>query len=355
MKLAVISLGSYSSTRILEEAKKHFDDAEHIDIRTLELHITNEGYTVSSQGKPLSSNYDCVYVRGSHKYSLLKTGISKAYHRNAYLPIHPGAFTIAHDKFLTLLQLRAGGVRIPKTYLAATATSAKKILAELEYPIILKTPHGTQGKGVLVADSLMAAKTMVDALEVFKQPYLIQEYIDTNFTDIRALVIGGKVIGMQRKAATEEVRANIHAGGKGTPIELDADVKQLALRSAKLIGAEICAVDILEGLKPAVIEVNLSPGLKGITQATKKNIPQIITSYLAERTSEYLKTKNNEVKPQQPKEGNQYLTALDIKNGMIRLPKFVTDLSQFTMDDEVAIQVGKGVIKIAEHKIAKED
>jgi ribosomal protein S6--L-glutamate ligase len=290
----------------------------------------------------------------------LQRGISKALWEKAYVPVKPSAYSIAHNKFLTLLELQKHGIHIPKTYFASTTPAAKKILEDVTYPIIMKIPHGTQGKGVMLADSLMAAKTMLDALETFKQPYIIQEYIDTDYTDVRALVIGNKVIAMRRRAAHQEVRANIHAGGVGEVYDLDPAVEQTALKSAKVLGADICAVDILEGRKPAVIEVNLSPGLEGISKATKKNIPQMVATFLAEKTKEFVheraaKTKNKLVKEASLKPGQEILSVLDVRNGLIRLPKFVTDLSGLTMNDEVTLVVHKGKIEIRESKIKKDE
>ena len=343
----------------MKEAKQYFDSTEHIDIRTLEIHASAEGLQVFS-GKREIKGYDCIYIRGSFKYTLLQRAISRAFMNEVYLPIRPAAFSVAHNKFLTLLELLKNGVHTPKTYFTATTHAAKKILEEVQYPIIMKIPFGTQGKGVMMADSLMAAKTMLDALETFKQPYIIQEYIDSDFTDIRAVVIGNKVIAMRRRAAAEEMRANIHAGGKGEIIEISPDVEQIALKSAKVIGSDICAVDILEGRKPAVIEVNLSPGLIGITKATNKNVAQMVAKYLAERTQDFLRKKKSSqngkiLETIRPRRNKKILTTLDVRNGMIRLPKFITDLGEFTMNDEVTFVVDKGKVEIRESKIKKEE
>lgn len=359
MNLCVISLGGKSSLAIVKEAERYFDSATHLDLRTLEIHASAEGLHVFSDRREVKG-YDCIYVRGSFKYTLLQRAISRAFLQEAYLPIKPAAFSVAHNKFLTLLELLKNGVHTPKTYFTATTPAAKKILEEVQYPIVMKIPFGTQGKGVMMADSLMAAKTMLDTLEAFKQPYLIQEFIDTDFTDIRAVVIGKKVIAMRRRAAMEEMRANIHAGGTGEICEVSPDVEQIALKSAKVIGADICAVDILEGRKPTVIEVNLSPGLAGITKATKKNVAHLVAKYLADQTADFLRQKKisharRKMEAVRPSRNKRILATLDVRNGMIRLPKFVTDLSELTMNDEVTLVVDKGKIEIRESKIKKEE
>jgi ribosomal protein S6--L-glutamate ligase len=358
MKLCVISLGGKSSLQIVEEGKAFFDESEHVDLRTLEVHASSQGLKVLSSGKELQ-DFDCVYIRGSYKYRLLQEALTSAYVDKAYLPLRAGAFSIGHNKFLTLLALAKKGIHIPTTYLAGTTKAARNILDEVHYPVIMKTPYGTQGKGVMVADSLKAAKSMLDALEVFHQPYMIQEYIETDSTDIRAVVVGNKVYGMKRQGGFEDMRANIHAGGKGEVCYLDPNTQHLALKCAKLIGAEVCAVDILEGVKPAVIEVNLSPGLAGITKATKKNMAGLIARFLADRTTSFLLDrdvkKNGKIFDDlQKQQGKEYFAPLDVRHGMIRLPKFITDLSEFTMDDEVTMVVRKGKIEINDSKIKKD-
>ena len=108
---------------------------------------------------------------------------------------------------------------MPDTYVVSSIEAAKKILKQVKYPIILKFPHGTQGKGVMIADSFAAASSMLDTIESLKQPFLVQEYVETEGSDIRAFVVGDKVVAAyKRKAAIGEKRSNIHAGGKGEPI-----------------------------------------------------------------------------------------------------------------------------------------
>lgn len=364
MKLGIISLGGKSSHMILKEAKKYFKDTIHLDIRQTEVHAGSKGEGVLYEGKPIDK-YDAIYIRGSYKYEFLQRALTTALFYDTYMPIPPRTFTLAHNKFLTLLELQKNKLDIPTTYIAATTESAKKLLEKVNYPIIMKLPSGTQGKGVMFADSISSAKSVLDTLEVFKQPYLIQEYIDTSGTDIRAIVVGDKVIAsMRRKAVPDELRANIHMGGKGICCELDYDTEKLAVKSAKAIGADICAVDILEGAKPVVIEINLSPGLQGITEATKKNVAGEIAEYLAAKAKEFNETRTSGsygeiIKDLElgSKNGKtkEIITNLNIKAGIIKLPKLITDITKFDADDEVVLTVKEGKLEIKRHKIAKEE
>ncbi len=360
MRFGLISLGAESSRRISKEAKSYFRIVKQIKLKDLEVHTTQKEIEVMHKGQPLE-DFDCLYLRGSYKYALLQRAITAARIPSTYMPLQSESFTIGHDKFITALELKKAKVNIPTTYLAATTKAAKKLLENVNYPIIMKIPSGTQGKGVMFADSISSAKSILDTLEVFKQPYIIQEYIETNATDIRALVIGNKVVAaMRRKAVGDELRANIHLGAIGTACELDYDTEQLALRSAEAVKAEICAVDILEGTKPVVIEVNLSPGLKGLTKATKKNLPKIVAKYLSNKTEEFLKKQKGKdvtdmIKRVETEAKNgkikEMLSNLNIKAGMIKLPSVITEITGFKDDEEVIFIAEKGKLEIKKHDL----
>jgi ribosomal protein S6--L-glutamate ligase len=360
MKLALISLGGKGSKDVGKEAAKYFKEIDEVDIRQLEVRVDGEKIEILYNKKPLPE-YDCVYIRGSHKYALLQRSLSFALRGKCYTPISPEAFGVAHDKFLTMLELSKLKVNMPKTYFAATTNQAKKMLEEVNYPIIMKIPSGTQGKGVMTADSLPSAKSMLDTLEVFKQPYLIQEYIETNATDIRAFVVGKKVIAaMKRKGKGGENRSNIHQGGTGMSYELDYETERMAIKAAKAVGAEICGVDLLEGVRNSmVIEVNLSPGLEGITGATKINVADKIAKFLFEKTQEF-KGENKEGKYKEiikefgMKPDKEIIMNLDIKGGRIRLPDGVTKITRFNSDDEVLMVAENGKLTIKNLDVEKE-
>jgi ribosomal protein S6--L-glutamate ligase len=359
MKFALISLCGKGSKAILKEAANYFDTADEIDMRKLEVRVDGEKLEIL-YNKKLLPDYDCVYIRGSFRYALLQRSLSFALKGKCYVPIAPEAFTVAHDKFLTMLELSELKVSMPKTYFAATTKQAKKLLEEVNYPIIMKIPSGTQGKGVMTADSLPSAKSMLDTLEVFNQPYLIQEFIDTNATDIRALVVGNKVVAaMKRKGKGAEIRSNIHQGGKGLAYELDYETERIAVKAAKAVKADVCGVDLLEGVKSAmVIEVNLSPGMEGIVNATGRNVPAKIAKFLYERTKDW-KEGNKDgkykeiVKEFGLKPDKEVIINLDIKGGRIRLPDGVTKITKFNSDDEVVMVAENGKLMIKDLDVKK--
>jgi len=237
-----MSMGSKSSIMTLAAMKKYFDAVDDINIKNMEVMLGRKELSILYNGKPLQK-YDCIYAKGSFRYAPLLRSITTAFYDTTYMPIKPNTFTIGHDKLLTQLALQYYKVPMPDTFVVSSVEAAKKILGEVHYPIIMKFPHGTQGKGVMFAESFAAASSMLDAIETLKQPFLIQEYVETEGSDIRAFVVGDKVVASyKRKAAAGEKRANIHAGGKGEVFVMDAHTKKIAVDTAKSIGAEICAV-----------------------------------------------------------------------------------------------------------------
>ncbi len=289
MKIAIISLGGKSSMNIAKACKKYFRKVDAINIKDLDVHLTKQGVKVEHKQKPLEK-YDCIFIRGSYKYALLQRAITRAFDREIYMPMHRKAFAIGHDKFLTLVELHDCEIEVPITYYSATTELAKKILEkEVQYPVIMKVPRGTHGKGVMIADTLQSAKTILDMLEGFKEPYIIQEFVKTHHTsDIRAIVIGEKVVAAyRREAADGEIRANVHSGGKRVKHKLTKEQEEMAIKSANAIGAKICGVDILNAEKPSVIEINLSPSTHAIGEVTGINIEDEIAKYLHEQTLKF--------------------------------------------------------------------
>jgi len=355
MKAALMSLGSKSSIMTLQAMKKYFDVVDDINLKGLEVTLGKD-LSILYNGESLKK-YDCVYAKGSFRYATLLRSITTALYEKTYMPIKPNSFTIGHDKLLTHLALQYHKVPMPETYVVSSIEAAKKILKNVKYPIILKFPHGTQGKGVMIADSYAAASSMLDAIETLRNPFLIQEYVETEGSDIRAFVIGDKVIASyKRKAAIGEKRANIHAGGTGEPIVLDAFTKKTAINTAKSIGAEICAVDMLETVKgPQVLEANLSPGLQGITNITKIDVADKIAKYLYEKTKELVeKGKKSETSKLfadlgvagKDKAEQQIITNLDFRSERILLPKIISKITKFDEKEDVVIKAKEGKITL---------
>ncbi|HLC64681.1 MAG TPA: RimK family alpha-L-glutamate ligase [Candidatus Nanoarchaeia archaeon] len=355
MKGALISLRSKSSIWTISEMRKYFDRVDDINLKEIEVNLSSKEIEVLYKGEALQ-HYDCIYAKGSFRYADILRTITESRFKESYMPLDPLSFTIGHDKLLTHIALNRAKIPMPGTYIASSLASAKNILNKINYPIVMKFPQGTQGKGVMYADTFASASSILDALSALKQPFLIQEFIDTGGTDIRAIVVGDKIAAaMRRIGAPRETRANIHAGGKGEPCTLDYETSKIAVDTAKAIGAEVCAVDILESPKgPLVIEANLSPGLQGITAVTKENVAGKIAKFLFERTKEYIskgkdaKTSKIFAEAGMSKRGGeqQIISNIDFRASRMLLPKVITEISGFDEKDEFVIKVENGKVTI---------
>lgn len=351
MKAAVISLGSISSRWLVDALKKYFDEVDSIDIQEIEVSIGEKTAQVLYQGKPLPK-YDCIYAKGSFRYATLLRAVTTLLQKDTYMPLKPGSYTIGHDKLLTHLKFQEHNVPQPTTYLASTAQEGKKIVKKIPFPIVMKLPAGTHGKGVMLADSPEGASSMIDALALLKQPFLLQEYIETGGKDYRLIVVGTDVVaGMKRIAAKGEKRANIHAGGHGEKITPDERSKKAAINAAHACGAEICAIDILPSIKgPLVLEINLSPGLQGITKVTKINVADKIAQYLHKKTKEFRQKQEKTVITEQLGTEQEIHGTLDYKGNRILLPEIISMAAKIAPTAEVEMRAKKGEITIKKLK-----
>jgi ribosomal protein S6--L-glutamate ligase len=353
LKFALISMGSVSSRMLLEEAKNHFDIVDNIDIRKIEIRVGTKP-EVLYDGEPLK-DYDCIYMKGSFRYASLLYGLTEIYKHKCFIPIDSTAHTIAHNKFMTHLNFSSNKIlKMPNTYYAAKISETKEFLKTLNYPIILKFPSGTHGKGVIFSDSYSSASSMIDALDVFKQPVLIQDYINIK-SDIRVIVAGEKIVGsMRRTAASGEIRANAHQGGSAEPFIVTTEIKNMCIEAAKKLKAKICAVDIIESdYGPLILEVNTSPGLQKITEVTKKNIAGEIAKYLYEETRKIKEKKDKIVSKDVMKDlGIEDIGSTDIeaelvvRNSRILLPEFAYKMSEFNEGETVSLRISKNKIEI---------
>ncbi|MDI3474191.1 MAG: ribosomal protein S6--L-glutamate ligase, partial [Candidatus Woesearchaeota archaeon] len=197
-----------------------------------------------------------------------------------------------------------------------------------------------------------------DTLSALRQPFLVQEYVESGNSDLRIIVAGNKIVAaMMRRAKIGEKRANIHAGGEGEPVLIDDKTKEVAIKAAKSMGASVCAIDILYGAKgPVAIEGNLSPGLQGITKATKIDVADEIARFLFEETKIFMASKNGDATSQlfkelgitsvKAKEKTSFVSSLNFKGNNLLIPKEIFNECNFAEDDEFEIFTDNGYLEI---------
>lgn len=191
----------------------------------------------------------------------------------------------ARNKFATMQRLRAVGLRIPESFLVASKIKAGDVIERTPPPLILKLLSGTQGVGVMKVEKVSDVGPIIDTLVELKQLILIQSYIPNPGEDIRMFVVGDEVVGaMVRKASPTEWRSNIHLGGKGTFYKQTGAEAEVAVKAAKAVGVEIAGVDMIMSKDgPYIIEVNASPGFKGLMKATDVDVPGRIIGYAVQK------------------------------------------------------------------------
>ena len=210
------------------------------------------------------------------------------------------AIARSRDKLRSLQVLSKNDVDMPKTVFASNKSSAKDVIAlSGGAPLVLKILEGTQGVGVVLVDSEKAAKSVLDAFYGMDVNLLVQEFIEeAGGADIRALVVGGEVVGaMKRQGPEGDFRSNLHQGGSATAYKLNRKEKSTALAAAKAMGLGLCGVDMIPSSRgPLVKEVNSSPGLEGIEKSTKFDIAGKIMDYIEKSVIPADPTKKRKIK-----------------------------------------------------------
>jgi len=289
MKLAILSCGpkSYSTRRLKEAAKERNYDVKVLN--TLKFAIDLQ------QGRPdlyyrqkLLSSYDAVLPRIGASITYYGTAVVRQFEEmDVFCANTSNGITNSRDKLRSLQILSRHHIGIPRT---TFVNDKKDVLPAIERvggaPVVIKLIEGTQGIGVLLAETLKAAESIIELLQSQKQNVLIQKFVaESKGKDIRAFVVGDRVVAaMRRVAQGQEFRSNVHRGGVAEPVELSEEYIETAVRSAQILGLRVAGVDMLEGAKgPQVMEVNSSPGLEGIEKCTGLDIAGAIVEYIAAR------------------------------------------------------------------------
>jgi ribosomal protein S6--L-glutamate ligase len=275
----------YSTRRLIEAANARGFRTRVIDVLRCNLALEPGGARLHHRGKEVKGLAVALPRIGA---SVTSIGLSVVRHLEAMgVPVINNASAIARsrDKLAALQQLASAGVRIPRTVLARGGGDVRDLVAQVGgLPAILKLIQGTQGVGVMIAHSAAEVESILGTLWDLGQEILLQEFVaESRGRDIRALVVGDRVVGaMRREAPRGEFRSNLHRGGFGTAVELAADYAQAAVRAAQVIGLDVAGVDLLESNDgPKVVELNSSPGFEGLERATGVDIAAEIIAFAA--------------------------------------------------------------------------
>jgi ribosomal protein S6--L-glutamate ligase len=284
MKIGIITrTPGYTVRRLREEARSRGHEVKTIKFPECYVEIQQDQPEVRYRGERLTG-FDAVIPRIMPGMTTYGAAILRQFEMmGVYTPVRSIAITRSRDKLRSLQLLSKAGVGIPKTIFSRETDAVDDLLGHLDVPVIIKLASGTQGNGVVLAETHKAAKSVIQAFYVNDSIFFIQEFIkESAGTDIRAFVVGNQVVAsMKRQSLDDDFRSNIHQGGSGTAIKLTDEERKTALRAAKAMGVSICGVDLMRSDRgPLVLEVNSSPGLEGIEAVTGRNVAGKIIEYI---------------------------------------------------------------------------
>ncbi|EDY83297.1 alpha-L-glutamate ligase, RimK family, putative [Verrucomicrobiia bacterium DG1235] len=278
LKIAILSRGPrlYSTTRLREAAEKRGHKVKVLDTMKFALYIEAGQPDLTYGGKALSS-YDAVIPRIGTSITFFGSSVVRQFEQmGTYCLNTADAILASRDKLASMQELSSHNIGIAETaFVRNPADVLKAIQAMGGAPVVIKLLQGTQGIGVILAETNKVAEAIIETLSAVKQNVLVQKFVsESKGRDIRAFVVGDRVVGaMRRTAAGQEFRSNVHRGGNTQAVTLDPEYERTAVKAAQILNLHVAGVDMLEGKDgPVIMEVNSSPGLEGIEGATGLDI-----------------------------------------------------------------------------------
>ncbi len=301
MKIAVLSRNKrlYSTKRLVEAIQSRGHESVVIDHLKCDILMEDDGPSIFHDGNKIE-DVDAIIPRIGASVTFYGTAVVRQFEMmNVFSAVSSLAITRSRDKLRSLQILSRAKVGMPKTAFTNFSKNENKIIKHIgQAPIVIKLLEGTQGLGVVLAESNKAATSVVEAFESLKTRVIMQEYIkEAGGADIRVFIVDGEVVGaMKRQGKEGEFRSNLHRGGSAEVIKLKAKEKSTALKAAKAMGLAVAGVDMLLSKRgPLVLEVNSSPGLEGIEKATGIDIAGRIVEYIERHGPTTKKKKKRQV------------------------------------------------------------
>lgn len=293
MKIVILSKGpgNISTKRLVEEAKKRGHETQIINYTQCEARIERSNPVVIYEGEVVKG-VDAIIPRIASSYTRYGSAIVRQFEmQGVFTTASSIAIVRSRDKLRATQLLARAGIGIPKTIFSRGRLAPEEIDRLVEElggpPIIIKLARGTHGRGVVLAETRKAARSVLQGFYLMEEEgtnILLQEYIEEAAgADIRAYVVGSQVIASMKRQSLnleDEFRSNIHQGGEGTPVKLTEEEEKVAVRAAKAMGLNICGVDMIRSKRgPLVLEVNSSPG-SAIEAITGRNVAEKVIEYV---------------------------------------------------------------------------
>jgi len=286
VKIAILSRAAskYSTTRLREASIARGHTVHVLDTLQFALQVEEKFPDLYYSGEPLGE-YDAVIPRIGSSITFFGAAVLRQFEQMGVFALNSShAITVSRDKLRAIQILSRHDIGIPATAFVRRKVDVMPAIERVGgAPVIIKLLEGTQGIGVILAESAAVAAAIVETLQSAKQNVLIQKFVaESRGKDLRAFVVGGSVVAaMRRTAQGQEFRSNLHRGGRAARVELDEEYARAAVHAAQILGLRVAGVDILEGRDgPQVLEVNSSPGLEGIETATGADIAAAIIEHI---------------------------------------------------------------------------
>ena len=286
MKLAILSRAprAYSTQRLRTAAQDRGHTVKVLDTLRFGIDLSGKEPDLQFRGKPLS-DYDAILPRIGNSITYFGTAVVRQFEQmDVYTPNTAAGINNSRDKLRATQILSRHNIGMPPTTFVRDRADVIPAIERVGgAPVVIKLLEGTQGIGVILAPTIKVAEAIIETLQSTRQNVLIQRFVkESKGRDIRALVVGDRVVAaMRRVAQGDEFRSNVHRGGSVEPVELAEDYQATAVRSAQIMGLKVAGVDMLEGNDgPQVMEVNSSPGLEGIETATNLDVAGAIIDHI---------------------------------------------------------------------------
>ncbi len=287
MKIAILSRNNrlYSTSRLYDAAVNRGHKVRVIDSLKCYMNINPDKSEVHYKQGEILENFDAIIPRIGASITFYATAVLRQFESMGTYSLNPSiAITRGGDKLRAHQMLARKGIGMPITGFAHSPSNSRDLIKMVGgAPVVIKLLEGAQGKGVLLAETTRMAETLIEAFRDLEAFFLVQEFIkEAKGMDIRCFVIGDKVVAaMRRKALSGDFRSNIHRGGTAEVVKITPKERKMAVQAAKIIGLNVAGVDIVRSERgPLVLEVNSSPGLKGIEAASGLDIADMIIKYL---------------------------------------------------------------------------
>ena len=282
MKIAILSRNPklYSTQRLVEAAKQRGHEVRVLDVLRCYMNITSHHPTIHYKGEALTG-FDAVIPRIGASVTFYGTAVLRQFEMMGVYPLNESvAITRGRDKLRAMQLLSRKGIGLPVTGFAHSPDDIQDLIQMVGgAPMVIKLLEGTQGIGVVLAETPQAASSVIEAFMGLRAYILAQEFIkEAGGADVRCLVVGDKVVAaMKRQAKEGEFRSNLHRGGSASLLRITPEERSTAIRAASIIGLSVAGVDILRANHgPVVMEVNSTPGLEGIETVTGKDVAGLI-------------------------------------------------------------------------------